>query len=438
MKAFFVLSHSYSLDNAIPSFGFQPRQIAFLAAVLGCLWLGTTGARAQSASRMSCQSSAFSSAGTDACTVNLSGMAAAQIPVYLYSSDPSLSLPSVVYVTSGQSSATFSVSLASVTSARTVWITAQSSSDMTVKTSFGIQLSPSTATPPSPQASSISCQGSSFSSAGTDVCTVYLSSATRVPVKVYLTGSDPALTLPSEIPVPPGSLSNRFSVSLASVTTARTVWITAQANGTGNKPTFGIQLTPSTSAQTTPALKVNATSISFGLITLSTDAVQVVTLTSSGTAPVTIKSAVVTGSGFSLSGASFPVTLNPGQSMTLSVLFAPTLAGSATGLLTITSNSASNPTTTFQLSGSGASASHDVDLSWNAPAASTVQIVGYNVYRAPGGTSSFQRLNSSPVGSTSYTDSAVTAGQTYVYEVKSVDSAGVESTPSNSSTAVVP
>jgi hypothetical protein len=149
-----------------------------------------------------------------------------------------------------------------------------------------------------------------------------------------------------------------------------------------------------------------------------------------------VNSASVTGNGFSVSGSGFPVTLNPGQTLTLNVQFAPTVAGSATGQLTITSNSSTNPTATFALSGTGTS--HEVDLNWNAPASSSDPVVGYNVYRAPGGTTSYQLLNSSPVGSTNYTDSAVTSGQTYVYIVKSVDSSGTESVPSNTSTSTVP
>jgi fibronectin type 3 domain-containing protein len=141
-----------------------------------------------------------------------------------------------------------------------------------------------------------------------------------------------------------------------------------------------------------------------------------------------------------MSGSSFPVTLNPGQSLNLNLQFAPTTSGSATGQLTITSNSSTNPTANFALSGTGTSAStsHQVNLTWSAPAATSNPVAGYNVYRAPGGTTSYQRLNSSPVGSTNYTDSAVTSGKAYVYIVKSVDYSGTESSASNASTASVP
>jgi len=59
---------------------------------------------------------------------------------------------------------------------------------------------------------------------------------------------------------------------------------------------------------------------------------------------VTVSAASVAGSGFSVSGATFPLTLNPTQTATVSVEFNPTVAGSANGTLTITSNSSTNPT----------------------------------------------------------------------------------------------
>ena len=378
-------------------------------------------------SNVSCQTSSFSSAGTDTCSVNLSGAAQSQIAVSLYSSDPALTIPGTVYVNAGASSATFSASLASVSTARTVWITAQASSGTGSKVSYGIQLNPASTSSSQPQLSNVSCHTSSFNSAGTDACSVNLSGATQSQIAINLYSSDPALTIPGTVYVNAGASSVAFNATLASVSSARTVWITAQASsGTGSKVTYGIQLTASSTSTQTPTLTVNATSISFGTVTVNTQSTQTVTLTSSGTAPVTVSSAAVTGNGFSMSGSSFPVTLNPGQSLNLNLQFAPTVAGSATGGLTITSNSSSNPTATFALSGSGTSVSHQVDLSWNAPTATSDPVAGYNVYRAPGGTTSYLLLNSSPVVSTSYADSAVTSGQTYVYMVESVDSEGVE------------
>ena len=64
--------------------------------------------------------------------------------------------------------------------------------------------------------------------------------------------------------------------------------------------------------------------------------------------------------------------------------------------------------------------------------------MGYNIYRAPGGTTSYQRVNSTVETQTAYTDSTAQSGSSYNYVVKSVDSKGMESTPSNSTQVTIP
>jgi len=139
-----------------------------------------------------------------------------------------------------------------------------------------------------------------------------------------------------------------------------------------------------------------------------------------------------------MSGATFPVTLNPTQSVTLQVQFDPTTAGAVTGQLTIQSNSSTNGTVTVGLTGTGESASHQVTLTWDAPSSSSDPVAGYNVYRSTGGSSAYQLLNSSVETQTTYVDTNVQSGTTYDYIVKSVDASGVESTASNEATATIP
>jgi Domain of unknown function (DUF4082)/Abnormal spindle-like microcephaly-assoc'd, ASPM-SPD-2-Hydin len=115
---------------------------------------------------------------------------------------------------------------------------------------------------------------------------------------------------------------------------------------------YGQNQTGTVSAQ----LSESATALSFGSVTVNSPATQSLTLTSSGTSPVTVNSASISGAAFSLVGASLPATLNPGQSMTLQVQFKPTATGSATGNLTISSNSTSGSTAVVSLSGTGAAA----------------------------------------------------------------------------------
>jgi hypothetical protein len=163
-----------------------------------------------------------------------------------------------------------------------------------------------------------------------------------------------------------------------------------------------------------------------------------VTLTSTGTAPVTINSGTLSGTGFTMSGATFPVTLNPDLALTLELQFDPTTTGAAAGQLTIQSNSSTNGTTVISLSGTGETVSHEAALSWEAPSSSTDPIVGYNIYRSAGGSSAYQLVNSSVDTQTTYVDSAVQSGLTYGYVVESVDSSGVESVPSNEVAATIP
>jgi large repetitive protein len=74
-------------------------------------------------------------------------------------------------------------------------------------------------------------------------------------------------------------------------------------------------------------------------------------------------------------------------------------------------------------------ANHVVDLSWNASTSNDV--AGYNVYRAPDGTT-WKKINASLIGSTLYSDSSVANGSTYYYAATAVDIYGKESgkTPS--------
>jgi fibronectin type 3 domain-containing protein len=79
-----------------------------------------------------------------------------------------------------------------------------------------------------------------------------------------------------------------------------------------------------------------------------------------------------------------------------------------------------------------------VQLTWNAPSAASGAISGYNVYRTTSGSTNYTLLNSSVDASTSYTDSSVESGASYDYIVKSVNSAGDESAPSNATTVTIP
>src|SRR6201998_4663895 len=196
-----------------------------------------------------------------------------------------------------------------------------------------------------PVLSRVSCGINTYSAAGTDACSVYLTSNTSSTVQVALTSNNPAVTVPTMVTVGSGTTSAGFKMTVASVTTTQTATITAQAGGVTTY--FFMTLLSETGM---PALSLNATSLSFGNVSVGTAVTKSITATSTGTAAVTINSDSITGTGFSVSGGRFPATLNPGQAAVVTVQFDPTTANSTTGQLTLASNA---PTATVSLSGTG-------------------------------------------------------------------------------------
>ena len=280
--------------------------------------------------------------------------------------------------------------------------------------------------------SALSCGSTSITGSGTDACTVTLSAAAPSGgLTVNLSSSSAAVSVPATVTVPANATSAAFTATVSSVTTAQTVTLTASSGSVSQ--TFALQLNAAV-----PTLSINATSVAFGNVTLNAPATQSVTLTSTGTASVTVSAATVTGTGFTLSGATFPVTLNPSQATTLSVQFDPTVIGAATGLLTVTSNSSTGSTAVIALSGTGEAASYSVDLSWDAPISSPDPVAGYNIYRSTGSSSTYQLLNSTVDSLLTFVDSTVQNGLVYVYMVESVDASGVESVPSNTFSVSIP
>jgi hypothetical protein len=110
-----------------------------------------------------------------------------------------------------------------------------------------------------------------------------------------------------------------------------------------------------TGVTTVGALGANPTSLDFGTVQDGSNQTLSETLTNTGGSSVTVSQVGISGTGFTLSGITAPVTLTAGQSVPFSVIFAPQSAGSASGSVSITSN-ASNPTLTIALSGTGTTA----------------------------------------------------------------------------------
>jgi len=278
-----------------------------------------------------------------------------------------------------------------------------------------------------PSVSGLTCNTQSYSGGGTNSCLVSLyGAAPDTGFTVSLASNNSSVTVPASVTVPSGAMSASFTANVNAVSTSQTATLTATANGIAKS--FSVQLGPGSTL-----LTANASSIPFGSVLINSPAEQSITLTSSGTSPVTISSIAITGGGFADSGVTAPMTLNPGQTAILNVQFTPTAAGSFSGQITIASN-ASGGNIAIALSGTGYG--HKVQLNWNA--ASSGGVVGYNVYRTVSGSTGYQRVNSAAVSAATFMDGNVQSGSSYVYYVTSLDGAGLESVPSNTTAVMIP
>jgi hypothetical protein len=198
--------------------------------------------------------------------------------------------------------------------------------------------------------SALYCSSGTITGSGTNACTVTLTAAaTGDGLTVNLSSSSPAVTVPNTVTIPANATSAGFTVAVSPVTIAQAVTMTASAGSVVKN--FSLQLNAAILV-----LSINATGVAFGDVVVSTPATQSITLTSTGTVPVTINGATLTGAGFTLSGLVLPATLNPGQAATLNLEFDPIAVGAATGQLTITSNSSTNSTALIGLRGTGTEA----------------------------------------------------------------------------------
>ena len=211
--------------------------------------------------------------------------------------------------------------------------------------------------------------------------------------------------------------------------------VTGSISLTSNAPNspFTIALSGSGLAGT-QLLTFGTSSLSFGSVNVGSNSDLSSSLTNTGNSSVTISAVNVTGAVFTVSGVSSGETLTAGQSIPVTVQFAPAAAGAVSGAVTLLSNATNSAA--MSLSGSGAQQStHTVGLAWTD---SATTVAGYNVYR---GTSTggpyASKLTGSPVTSTQFTDSGLQSGQTYYYVVTAVDSNGVESVYSNQASALI-
>jgi len=193
--------------------------------------------------------------------------------------------------------------------------------------------------------------------------TVNISQATVSGAAFKLSGITPPVAL---TPTQSTTLTVTFAPQATGSATG-TVTITSDAPN----PTLSLALTGTGAAPGTVA--ANPTSMNFGTVQTGSKQQLTNTLTNTGGSALTISKAGITGTGFTLSGITPPVTLAAGQSTTFNVAFAPLTASSASGTVTVTSD-ATNPTLTVALSGTGTTVAGQLSASPNPVAIGSVVV----------------------------------------------------------------
>jgi hypothetical protein len=167
-------------------------------------------------------------------------------------------------------------------------------------------------------------------------------------------------------------------------------------------------------------LTIAPASLNFGSVPDGTTSTQSISLSAVGSS-VTVSSSASSSAQFVLNGATFPLTIAAGQSVSFNVAFTPQ-GGTVSGSLSFASN-ASSSSTAETVTGIGTATQYNVNLSWNPSS----EVMGYNVYRSTAANGKYSKINSAVNPNTAYVDSAVVSGQTYYYAATSVSSAGQES-----------
>jgi len=293
-----------------------------------------------------------------------------------------------------------------------------------VATAAAISLTPSSANFGSVAVGATNSQTIQIGNTGNSVLTITQASVTGAGF------SSTGLTLP--LSINPGQSSTFNAQYQPAAAGAASGSLTIVSNAPASPSVISLT---GTGVAATQILSLSTNTVSFGNVGTGTSSTQTVTVTNTGNFNVQISNITASGTGYSLSGAGVPITLTPSQKLTFSVIFGPTVAGSASGSVTITSNATGSPST-ITLSGSGVVAvTHSVGLSWTA---STSTVNGYNVYRSTTSGGGYTKLNGSLVSLVNYTDSTVANGTIYYYVTTAVDGSGLESINSNEASAVIP
>ena len=232
-----------------------------------------------------------------------------------------------------------------------------------------------------------------FSFSNVSFGTVQIGSSLIIPVAVTNTGKSTATISQASVsgtgfsfagpnlpitlaPQQTSSLSVSFAPQAAG-TVSGTLTFTSGASWGGHNTlhstTSTVALSGSGYAALSPGYLTAPASMNLGSVVLGGSQTQRLTLSNSGGSSLTISGATVSGTVYSVSGLTFPYTLTAGSSATLSVTFAPAVAGTNTATLTLASN-ASDPSIAVSLTGTATTSSGTLGVAPGSMSFGTVTI----------------------------------------------------------------
>src|SRR5882762_9994175 len=138
--------------------------------------------------------------------------------------------------------------------------------------------------------------------------------------------------------------------------------VTVTSNATNSSLTISLTGTGAQSLQA--AISLTPSSANFGSVTVGSTNSQTIRIGNAGNGVLTITQASVTGTGFSTSGLTLPLSINPGQTSTFNAQYQPSAAGTASGSIAIVSNAPTSPSA-LALTGNGVAATQILSVSTN-------------------------------------------------------------------------
>jgi hypothetical protein len=213
-----------------------------------------------------------------------------------------------------------------------------------------VQISPASLTFPNVSVGSTATQTATITNTGSKSVSI---------TQLTLSSSDfSASGVAMPLTLAPGQ-STLFKVSYKSSSTSTVSGtlsaMTSRGGGSGKVKLNG------NSGRAASQLSLSTNSLKYGNVLVDGSSTQAVTLKNSGTTNINVSQLGVQGAGFSVSGVAVPVTIPAGQSVALQATFAPSVAGSVSGSITIASD-AQTASSSVALSGTGVNATYTMSL----------------------------------------------------------------------------